>query len=324
MDCRDIPIISTAPGSARNVTSLNKRYVLSFATGIRLQLHDTVTNTQIWSTGPVSPCSPPASLTLLASGNLVMTNGKGQVVWHSQSACLCQGCYSYVIQVSALASWGAAHWLLNNLLFGQSACSPLHHPILSSPTATAQDTGELQVLDSLGKVVWSTASPSPGQSTQLISNGIKDLSCLFSGPQPPATTLAGNLEPLQVLRVNTRGMPQLVRMTPSAVLWTPVGYPSLAEGSYSMCLSTAGTLYTSRAAGSGGVLWQAPAKAPASPAPFVLMISNGTVNVLDRNCRRAYTSASLGTSIKRAAKAVALQVNEPPHNGQQPRQGGTR
>ena len=183
----------------------------------------------------------------------------------------------------------------------------------------AQDTGELQVIDSLGDVVWSSGdSPvtSPGQATQLISDGVKELSCLFSGPQPAATALADSSDPLQVLRVSTTSVPQLLDIAAAEVLWTPSGYPSQPSGSYSMCLTTNGTLQTSRLSGTGGTIWRAPAQAPASPSPFVLMVSGSALHVLDRNCRRAYTSASIqqgaGAANKRAAKQGTQQARSPP------------
>jgi hypothetical protein len=107
--CPDVPIISTgttiAPGS---LTSPSRRYALSF-TKNSLVLVDTATGSSIWEAGPFSSCVLPLTLTMLSNGDLAVVNKRGQVVWHSQSACSCDiGCYRAELQVSPSCRSAAA------------------------------------------------------------------------------------------------------------------------------------------------------------------------------------------------------------------------
>jgi hypothetical protein len=64
---------------------------------------DTTTGASMWQAGPCSACLLPLTLTMLSNGDLVVFNKRGQVVWHSQSACSCDaGCYRAELQVSQL------------------------------------------------------------------------------------------------------------------------------------------------------------------------------------------------------------------------------
>ena len=57
----------------------------------------------MWQAGPFSACLLPLTLTMLSNGDLVVFNKRGQVLWHSQSACSCDaGCYRAELQVSQL------------------------------------------------------------------------------------------------------------------------------------------------------------------------------------------------------------------------------
>jgi hypothetical protein len=98
--CLDTPVISTSAGIAGTTLSSPKgRYRLSFS-GNTLLLLDTVTGMTVWRAGPFSACVLPLTLTMLENGDLAVVNKRGQVVWHSQSACSCDiGCYRAELQV---------------------------------------------------------------------------------------------------------------------------------------------------------------------------------------------------------------------------------
>jgi hypothetical protein len=52
-----------------------------------LDIRDRVKSKTLWSVGPFSGCRNPYNLTMLASGQLVLQDRSGQILWSTNSAC---------------------------------------------------------------------------------------------------------------------------------------------------------------------------------------------------------------------------------------------
>jgi hypothetical protein len=273
-------IASTAPGEQSSLASPNEAYALVLRPTGRLVIVNRATGREQVISNTLSTCVMPTRLQMLPSGQLVLRDRTGAILWSSASACRGNDtCYTYDMR----------------------------------------NDGQLVVTDGSGAMVWSSNSSAPGSSSQplgwleqLTSGGSSRLSCVQSGPVPAATQLYSPSREMALRVTQASASLQLVSLPSNTLLWSPLGaLPGRAPAS--LCVTRQGGLYMQ---GFGGQrLWSSDAPAfGTTMAPYNLILTEeGCLDLVDSNCKLIWTSHDeAGTKAARSPPATASRRARPP------------
>jgi hypothetical protein len=165
----------------------------------------------VFSVASAAGCLGPYRLVLQQTGNLVLVDHTNRSVWSSGSACAAPAgaatanCYSYLVS----------------------------------------NQGRLVVQDQASSVIWSSQSSGQAYSirrkSQLTSDSLPDLACIWSGPDPNRTVLSSASE-RYTASVDEGGRLEVVDTRDGAVLWTPPGAQRGSAAPAALCIRSTGWL----------------------------------------------------------------------------------
>jgi hypothetical protein len=246
------------------MASQNERFVLVLHPNGMLDIKDRSTGKQLFSAGPFDSCRGPYKLVMMANGQLVLRDTSNRIAWASSSACRgTSTCYNY------------------RLL----------------------DDGQLVVQDGTSATVWSSktengslSAAAKGWAYQVTSDGMPDVSCIFSGPAPAAVKLVSQ-DRAYSLEVAQQGAAlRLVSAAAGSVVWSPQGARSGSPPAH-LCITAAGKLQLS-GAGSSSLWASSYAVGPGAKGPFTALVApGGALEVVDGACQLLFSSTASGKAV---------------------------
>ncbi len=222
-----------------------------------MDITDRSTGQQLFSAGPYSSCKAPYKLVMLANGQLVLQDKSLRIAWASGSACR-----------------------------GSSTCY----------TYELLDDGQLIVRDGANATVWTSQAESGslnaaqrGWQHQITSQGLPEVSCIFSGPSPAAVRLLSQ-DRAYSLEIAQKGAAlSLVSVATGTAVWSPQGaLPGSRPAK--LCIMSSGRLQLTGAASAS--LWTSSYPVGSTvKGPFTTLVtSEGCLEVVGASCQLLYST----------------------------------
>jgi hypothetical protein len=196
---------------ASSLASADTAYALTLGDKGSLSVAPSAGGGSVFSVSAAAGCLGPYRLVLQQTGNLAMIDRTNRSVWTSGSAChapaaaATKACYSYLVS----------------------------------------NQGQLMVQDQAHNVVWSSTGSGQAFGTarksQLTSDSVPDLACIWSGPARAPSVLASPNGRFTA-SVDAAGRLQVVDGSSGAVLWTPPGVQPAAKAPAALCIRSTGWL----------------------------------------------------------------------------------